>query len=651
MQIIVDGKLAVLKKNTSFELVSENSLFTGSDSYSLTITFPLKDCAPNMNIFGWITRKDVEANRIILDCEIRDAEFAKAGCITITEVNEVEVKAQFLEGRSASNFEDTFDTIFINQLNLGYCQTRGVNDITPAQAWGVYPARNEVALPWVNNTSGNIQNDAKMVNGVWQWNSAQQLTYQPYLIYILRRICEEINYSYDFSEIEASEMKYLLICNTLPATWGMWNYANALPHWTLTEFWEEVEKLLFGEFVINHRAKTITFRFHKTVMESKQKVSIEKVINAYSENISYDKNCDYIRLKNIKYVDNDNRFWAYRSCEWYIRQHASEAIVFATLAELKTFAQTLKKSGVYEGASRTGVMYTRGYQRDSLGNKLFYAQDVDMYFIMFCYSATQVKTTQIREEEYHWYEYDNRLELINEFGMVLVDEEADEVEIKIVPCWIDDTDEDHGQCLFLECGEMGSNVSMQEEEGEDPVVNVSSGTFGGHNINAPEGRTGAGGGSIWGGQRTGTPIVDETDYNDGALAQGAAGKTIEKGEQEAGNEYFDLIYVGYWDGNNMNPGLLPFPYTHTIKMRNDFTHASYQNSLSLQRQTQYYDLSAAPMIDGKKKYNFSFISNNIPDPRAVFFIYGKKYMCEKITAQFTEKGMSNLMKGVFYRII
>ena len=60
MEIVINGQLAVLKKNTSFEYISENSMFTGSDSYTLTITFPLKDCTQNIRIFGHIHRQDVE---------------------------------------------------------------------------------------------------------------------------------------------------------------------------------------------------------------------------------------------------------------------------------------------------------------------------------------------------------------------------------------------------------------------------------------------------------------------------------------------------------------------------------------------------------------------------------------------------------------
>lgn len=657
MQIFVNGKLAVLKKNTSFDYVSENSLFTGSDSYSMTITFPMKNCAQNMGIFGWITRKDSNKDNIVMDCEMRDKSFYKSGCITVTEVSDEEIKAQFLEGRSASNFDVSFDTIFINRLNLGYAQSRNPANVTVAQAWAYYPNVQQVALPWVNNTSGNIQNMVKYENGSWAWDSVANLSFQPYLLHIMKKICEAINYTYDFSEIETSEMKFLLVCNTLPSAWNKLNYAYALPRWSLTEFFEELEKFFFGEFDINHKAKHIQFHFYKTTIGAKTPVTIDHVVNAYTTNISYDKNCDYVRLKNVKYADNDNRYWAYRSCAWYIRDHGSEAVVYATLAQLMTDTWALWKSGVYSSGSRTGGKYTRGYEQGSDGHKLYYAQDVDTYFIMFCYDATQVKTTQIREEEYHWYEYKNRIEPINQFGMIEYDKDADEIEIKMVPCWIDDTDEEHGRCLFLECGEMGSNVSMEQEtEDSDPVV-ISTGTFGNpNNLGSGEGRTH----SNYSNENRPSKVVDETDYNDGALAQSEAGKTIERGEQEDSDEYFDCIYLGYWDGTSEALGKYPYPYVHNVVTRvatnsqgegTGFEKKEFPYTLSLQRSTYRYDRFSVPMIDGKKKYNFSWISSFIPDPRTIFYIYGKKYLCEKITAQFTENGMSQLLKGVFYRVI
>ena len=65
-----------------------------------------------------------------------------------------------------------------------------------------------------------------------------------------------------------------------------------------------------------------------------------------------------------------------------------------------------------------------------------------------------------------------------------------------------------------------------------------------------------------------------------------------------------------------------------------------------------YNRDKAPIytIDPTVKYDFSFLAKNIPNVRSVFYIKGKKYLCEKITATFTEKGRSQLLKGTFYKI-
>ena len=190
MEIIINGQQASLKKNTSFEYISENPLFTGSDSYTLTITFPLKDCPQNINIFGHLHRQDVEKNKVVFDCDIRDKNFFKSGSIVITQISEVEVKTQFLEGRSEQNFDDSFDDVYLNQLNLGYPdaeQRKKVNNDFNNAWWKSYPVKKWVALPWVNNTSGNLQNEvSKDGNGNFQWGTnSYGLTFQPFLLHIL----------------------------------------------------------------------------------------------------------------------------------------------------------------------------------------------------------------------------------------------------------------------------------------------------------------------------------------------------------------------------------------------------------------------------------------------------------------------------------
>lgn len=95
MKILINGKLAALKENTSFEYIADNRLFSGSDGYSLTITFPLRGCSQNLSIFGNINRADVAAKKVIFDCQIIDRALVLRGSIIVTEISQAEVKTQF----------------------------------------------------------------------------------------------------------------------------------------------------------------------------------------------------------------------------------------------------------------------------------------------------------------------------------------------------------------------------------------------------------------------------------------------------------------------------------------------------------------------------------------------------------------------------
>ena len=654
MEIIINGQLACMKKNTSFEYISENSMFTGSDSYTLSITFPLKDCPQNIRIFGHIHRQDVEKSKVTFDCEIRDKAFYKAGSIVITQISEVEVKTQFLEGRSEQNFADTFDEIYINQMNLGY-----PSDLSPANNeiysswWNCYPYVNWVPLPWVNNTSGNLQNPVTIDSvGNFSWASNNfQLTFQPFLMYILNKICERIGYTGNFTSIRNSKWNYLLICNTLPWTWYKHNFAVALPHWSLTEFFEELEKLMEGEFTINHKAKTISFEFSHVTAYNTRAVHIEEVINKYTVEVSQENKPDYVGAKNLAYADNDNRMWAYRSCEWYISEHKDEALVFETMPELLAHAKTLEKCGVQTWTSgrRSGTSYTRGYPNNSDGHKLFYCKSEDMYFIMWCIKAELKYSHYIEHygETYNYYEYTNRLEPVNQFGRRVVDKDADDVELNIVPAWIDDTDETFGQCLFLECGQMDSAAVYTEETDEE-----------GNTTSTTTNPNGTYGGSRRGGSTEGAMSYDydDTDYNSGAFPKTNTGKAIAKGEQQKDDAYFDKIYVAFWDGYNRQTGKLPRPIVDKVELNDGFTakYPPYSLRINLQDRTDDIGipLKYTHEIDTKKKYTFSFFADEIPDPHALFYIEGSKYICEKITATFHEStGKSQLLKGVFYRVL
>ena len=608
MQIYVDNKLAALKKGTSFEYVAENRLFSGSDGYTLTITFPLNDCPQNIAIFGHINRADVATQKVIFDCEIRDKGFYKFGSITITEISESEVKTQFLEGRSEQNFDDTFDDIYINELDLG--SASGTNDSTPSNAWN--PSLNQmkcVALPWVNDYSGNIQNladyivdDAAQKKGHYQWNSeCRGRSWQPYLLYITKKICEVVGYSFDFSKWEdKEEYKYLLICNTLPYAWDTGGFARALPHWSVAEYFEKLELFLGGEFTIDHRARSVNFAFTSDTLASLPAVQLSNVVDEHTAEVTVeDDKCEYQEAKNLVYKECDHEMWKFYSCDWFVKAWQHNVVRYASMSELLA-------------ANRSFRTWNGSNSRGSNMNKLLYAEDLDAYFIIRSLSKTLV------EKRDGWmpnrYSYTMELRPINLFGGRIVNdsEDADEIEIEFVPAWVDETEDKYGRLLFLSFSGYDETDSTSTSIRVDPAERKKE--------------------------------IDATLYQPLPL------QSLTAGEQTKKAEYYDRIYVGWWDGALSSDGKLPHPFVEDVEIADDWTN--FRNvHFSLRINNQLLNRRrVVHAINPKVKKTFKFIADTIPNPRAVFFIKGKKYLCEKITATFTEQGMSQLLKGVFYPI-
>ena len=603
MEIRINGKRAMLKKGTSFEYVAENRLFSGSDGYTLSITFPLRHCRENLDIFGHINRMDVIAGKVIFDCEIRDRNFYKFGSITITEINDAEVKTQFLEGRSEQNFDKTFDKVYINELDLGSPPTTSKSAITPLNAW--QPNHSNpvcVALPWVNDYSGNIQNkaehfvdDALQNRSHYEWSiDTTGLSWQPYLIYITKKICEAVGYTPDFSKWEDSEeYKYLLICNTLPFAWYMPGFANALPHWTVEEYFEKLELFLGGEFDFDHRGKRISFAFTQATLAEKQPVQLEHIIEEHSTEVKVEEeNCEYAEQKNLFYKDCDHEMWKFYSCDWFIKGWQNRVIRYKSLTELMN--------------ANKGYATWRGqHGRNNNIDKLLYAEDCDAYFVIRAVSR-QIQIEVRAGHIYVYYLYKCRLQPVNLFGGRIVndDEEADSQEIEFVPAWIDDTEEKYGRVLFLSFSAYDEdNNTTSENDSDHPFMQT-------HTVSS-----------------------------------------LAAGEKDKKAEYYDRIYVGFWDGSQNTMGKLPRPWVEDIEIRDDWSNFNYLHFSLRINNGQQNRRRIIHNIEPKMKTTFKFLSDSIPDVRAVFYIKGKKYLCEKVTATFTENGMLQLLKGVFYPIV
>ena len=351
MILTINGKQAALKKGSSIEYVSENRIFTDADDYSMEIELPLADSPQNLDIFGMITRKDVDTGDIFFDAVLQDTNFFKRGAVVITGITQESVKVQFLEKRSYQNFFPRFDETYIDELDLGKwpsiypdnsptgggAQPRPGEEVSyasPAQLWG--RTEDYTALPWVNNSSGNLQNCAKWNASAskyeWKVNPDDEddtdfsrgLSFQPYLLWLTKKICEALGYAYyayDFSLWEQSDYRHLLLMNTTPYANSNRTWASALPHWTVNEFFQELEKLLLCEFDIDHARSTIACTATADNIEAAGTIHISKVVDAFTVEVTTDEEkSGYKAMLNQGYAAGGHRLDNIYNCQWYIDQ-------------------------------------------------------------------------------------------------------------------------------------------------------------------------------------------------------------------------------------------------------------------------------------------------------------------------------------------
>lgn len=432
--IIVDGKPLAVKMGSSFEFVLENRDFTDADGYSLSIDVPLRGCRQNEEIFGLRYRPDYGSRAAMFDCEIRTDLFSRYGVLTVVGYEAGDLKCQFLEGRSVQNFNRTFEDIYINDLSMPYpVYSLG---ISPTAHYGsIDDGAKWVALPWVYTEASELQNPVKFVSGILEWDGEiLGLSYQPYLIWVVKWMCQEIGYSFDMTQWEESTDRHLLCCNALPVSWLNNSFAAALPHWTVAEFLVEIERLLCAEFEVDHKKKHIKFRYSKDVQERKTVTVLDNVIDEFSSEVSSeDESIGYRGDANISFDGDNTLFWKSAQCTWLIElmENTPGGIMeFENYTALLVWFET-KKPLI------TGKESERGKDM----GKMYHCLAEDTYYIAYVEYAC-LKTMP----NAYWMILDQ----VNKMQPVISDNQnAEDIELRIIPVSSEFVDENGLKAMAL----------------------------------------------------------------------------------------------------------------------------------------------------------------------------------------------------------
>lgn len=630
MKIFVNGNLAKIKEGTSFDLICENRDFSDAEAYTFNISFPLSGCPENIRIFGHLDRPESVIPDKTFECEIHAGHFSVQGILVISEISGPDVKCQFLEGRSVDNYVALLDDIYIDELNLG----SGTNPLVFGDSladnialvgssveqkyWsctGNGYAEDRVYLPWVD-ADGKPYNRVKNTgNQAYSFLQEEHLSFQPYFLPVMKYICSAAGITYDFSEWEANFWwSYLLICNSVPTGSQPTPFNLLLPHWTLSELLHELEIFMNVSFAFDPQRKHLSMTFNPS--DGRDTVAVDPV-GSFSVECSSDNFDD--DPTNIRYkYDGDDDVWSLYDCTWFIDSWRNGKVTGDyPFVEYDTFNDLW-------AAVKDLLYYSSKFSPPStrpLEGKAYYVKDEDAYYIL---TRRLVQESHITDDGLvsgngniiQWHIY-NHLCHLNPFGHASEigtgDDAPTEVSMRIVPVSFTDT----------------------VEKGDKEYV----GDFDGHKIYQ----------QLWNDYGRCMKLPYTPDSTGTPVLTGTAIEQVTAGAPSSPESAYDKIYVGFWTGGRFTPDPYPYPAVTRRIIADCREPAILDNAFPNLAPRDRTQSSLRP--DLKRKYKFSFLSKKIPNVRSIFLIRGKRYLCRKITATFRSNGMSELLKGEFYRII
>lgn len=652
IQLFLNGKPVQVKSSTKIKLTIENSFYRSGSEYTYEVELPLQ-LDDNRNFFGALGRLDVakssgkyEArllynNRTVLD-----------GSAVITQITDHSVKLQLLGRMAAQNNSDKEDSVYIDELELGnfaadldpanfgktatgpafaYGRTGGNTGVVSGVAsWATnpntpiqfYPCRNTsvdaVANDWaVEVNSAGTALDISWVPCKWrEANSGEDLkdyagrimAPQPMLWFLLKKIAAAIGSSLDDADNIFKNDPFLARI-FLPFAGGYSQYNVNLPHWTIGEFWTELQNA-FGVVVDSAPGGGMRVRSRTTFYKTTTKVvAIERLLDEYTVETEDDNEAD-ISVSNVGFAESE--FNPVDCLDEAVRGSAKIDRSFDDIAAI------IAHMSAMSSASATAW---RNARRDTI----FECKDGRHYV----YFADNDGTPAFRR--------------VDMYAPRIVKENSTDVdvELKFVPCAL----AQHEFRAF-------KHISGGRHPGAaayDPAA-----TFTGWLVEHPD--------------RTDTLDTAANSDADIVLEELIMGDGSVSTDEE---KKPDLIYMALtplaWNQINVTvegverPVLWPRPSMAWGDRRLDGTYDKLDDgmSLSLNKATGETNLYTATIgsdeaqevvIDTTLRYCIKFVDTKVPEVDSIFLLHNQKYVCEKIECDLPTNGGDMLITGYFYRI-
>lgn len=305
IQLYISDQPVVVPESVSFTFLLENPYFTKNSNSTLNIELPLKGCSENLLIFGHLNRLWTPKKRTVYPARLMDKVTVYLdGTAIVTEVTESYVKIQLVSGNSEFNFRTNTDT-YIDDIDLGKI---AFPSFPVATAWldasekykffGFYGQVDGIWLPV--KYQDKIHNMVVYELGTENFHPRPWFNdhcVQPYLLTVIRKLVEWAGYTIGRNDIEDCFLKHLYIVNAIQTT----EIAKALPHWTISDFWDEIEKFCSVVVVVDEITKEVNFISLSDYYADNDFIQIDTILSEYSVTISENSDEKDISTGNVGY--------------------------------------------------------------------------------------------------------------------------------------------------------------------------------------------------------------------------------------------------------------------------------------------------------------------------------------------------------------
>lgn len=297
IELLINHQPADLPADFSFSMEYENEFFTKSSEYSLDIELPLKGSAANQRIFGQLHRITSTKEAVTLPAEAyvggRCVAYGEAIVISITDLT---VTIQLVGSTSYINYvgsdlyidemqmEDASNSFFINKNIVDIMTGVGksckendykilagnVDEADMVFLWSFYKNPKEIVFdsfflqyhPNCSFPSFSEDGSSSMFFSHFYKSSCQ-----PYLLTVIDRIMRSMGFTVRRNDIRHSWLRNIYLCNYRIGKINDWDTSTSgiihtdirrsLPHWKLSTFIDEVEKLCACIFLFNSHNRTV----------------------------------------------------------------------------------------------------------------------------------------------------------------------------------------------------------------------------------------------------------------------------------------------------------------------------------------------------------------------------------------------------------